>query len=181
MGLQRARHDLATQEQQCWYHSVIRSGVQLLAPQKPLKSPSWWKGKFGLLWMPAIRGEGRVDTCPQTDSSPPHWQVRWQELLQTEGRGYLWKQHSQLWQSSCNCLSVVWPASPWLFQAQLIFSSGASWFPFLWGSSQSRGNLCHDYSLVIIQLTSPPVEGFNICKTAHRMQLRILPTALKRS
>ena len=43
------------------------------------------------------------------------------------------KQHSQLCQSSWNWLSVLWPGSSWLFQVQLIFSSGVSLFPFLWG------------------------------------------------
>ena len=43
------------------------------------------------------------------------------------------KQHSQLWQSSWNWASVVWPASCWLFRVQLIFSSGVLFFQFLWG------------------------------------------------
>ena len=33
------------------------------------------------------------------------------------------KPHSQLWQSSWNWSSMVWPASSWLFLVQLIFSS----------------------------------------------------------
>ena len=33
-------------------------GVQLLATQKPVNRPSWWKGKFALFWMPATWVEG---------------------------------------------------------------------------------------------------------------------------
>ena len=42
--------------------TVTEGGVRLLAAQKPLKRPGWWKGKFALFWMLATRragGEGR--------------------------------------------------------------------------------------------------------------------------
>ena len=38
---------------------VSESGVWVLSTQKPLKRPGWWKGRFALLWMPAISREGR--------------------------------------------------------------------------------------------------------------------------
>ena len=33
-------------------------GIQLLATQKPISRPDWWKGKLALFQMPAIGGEG---------------------------------------------------------------------------------------------------------------------------
>ena len=38
---------------------VSESGVWVLTTQKALKRPDWWKGRFALLWMPAISREGR--------------------------------------------------------------------------------------------------------------------------
>ena len=35
-----------------------KSGVWLLAVQKPIKRPGWWKGKFALFWMLASGGGG---------------------------------------------------------------------------------------------------------------------------
>ena len=67
-GLQRARGNRAPGGDQCWCHSLTRSGVRLLAAQQTSKSPGWWRGKFGLLWMPAIRDGRRADTCPKADS-----------------------------------------------------------------------------------------------------------------
>ena len=49
--------------------SVTKSGVQLLATQKPIKRPGWWKGKFALFWMLATMGEGR---CLSKGRLPPH-------------------------------------------------------------------------------------------------------------
>ena len=47
-------------------------GVRLLAPQKPINKPGWWKGKFALFQMPAS-GVGRVaDICPKADFPTPH-------------------------------------------------------------------------------------------------------------
>ena len=57
--------------------SVTESGVRLLAAQKPIKRPDWWKGKFALFQMPAT-GEGRADVCPKADSPP--LTIREQEL-----------------------------------------------------------------------------------------------------
>ena len=36
-----------------------KGGVWVLTTQKALKRPDWWKGRFALLWMPAISREGR--------------------------------------------------------------------------------------------------------------------------
>ena len=67
-GLQRARRHWAPEEEQCWRHSLTRSGVRLVAAQQTAKSPGWWRGQFGLFWMPAIRDGRRADTCPKADS-----------------------------------------------------------------------------------------------------------------
>ena len=56
-----------------------------------------------------------------------------QVLLLAEGEGYMQKEYSQLWQSSWNRSSVIWPVSFWSFYVQLIFSSLVSLFPSLWG------------------------------------------------
>ena len=37
---------------------VTKSGIRLLATQKPIKRQGWWKGKFALFWMPATSREG---------------------------------------------------------------------------------------------------------------------------
>jgi len=36
----------------------LEGGVQLLATQKPINWPAWWKGKFALFQMLATEGEG---------------------------------------------------------------------------------------------------------------------------
>ena len=41
------------------------------------------------------------------------------------------KQYGQLWQSSWNWSSVVWPESPWLSWILIVFSSRVHLFPFL--------------------------------------------------
>ena len=46
-------------------HTIVsKSRVQLLAAQKLLKRPGWWKGEFSLFGMPTARG-GRADACPE--------------------------------------------------------------------------------------------------------------------
>ena len=37
--------------------------VQLLATQKSINRPGWWKGKFALFQMPATRGWCREGRC----------------------------------------------------------------------------------------------------------------------
>ena len=64
------------------------------------------------------------------------------------------------------------------FLAQSLFSSWVSLVPFL------RGPFSEPRQLVAWAQAGPPVVnsspwGFSICKTAHRMWLRILSVALK--
>ena len=73
--------------------SVTKNGVWLLAAQKPIKRPGWWKGKFVLFqcWQLG-REEGRADFCPKSPSPRPRpgWQpggkcfYRWREGLHAE-------------------------------------------------------------------------------------------------
>ena len=51
--------------------------------------------------------------------------------------------------------------------------------PIFEASSQNCGSLCHGFSLVIMWLTFPPAWVFSIYKTAHRIWLRMLSTALE--
>ena len=55
-------------------HAVTENGVWLLAGQKPLKRPGWWKGKFTLFWILATqRGSGGwADICPKANSTHTH-------------------------------------------------------------------------------------------------------------
>ena len=45
-------------------------GFRLLAAQKPVNRPDWWKGKFALFQMPATSGGRVMDICPKANS--PH-------------------------------------------------------------------------------------------------------------
>ena len=69
--------------------------------------------KVCLFWLLATEeiGEGRLLSKGQF----PTLTIRGQKLLQAQGGGYMKKQYSQLWQSSSNWSSVVWPVSSWLF------------------------------------------------------------------
>ena len=116
-------------------HNVTESRVQLLAAQKPIKRPGWWKGKFVLFWMPATSslvwcvcvwgrgtgvrrrgmvrggdGAGKADACAKTDSL--HWQ--WARAF-TDGGSNMQKQHSRLGQWSWDQSLVVWSESLGLF------------------------------------------------------------------
>ena len=73
-----------------------------------------------------LETNGRVDSCSKADS-PSALTITGQE-----GGSYMQKQHSQLWQSSWNRSTVVWPASCWLFWVWLIFGSRVGWFQFPW-------------------------------------------------
>ena len=75
-------------------------------------------------------GEWMADICPNAYSPPTGVQS---DKSFYRRRGLPAEIASQLWQSSSNWLSVVWPASSWLFKVQLIFSSRICLFPFLWG------------------------------------------------
>ena len=66
-----------------------------------------------------------------------------------------------------------------LFKVQLLFSSRVRLFPFRWGQFWNCGSSCPGCSLVIMQLAVSP-GILVICKTAHRIWLRILSIALEK-
>ena len=84
------------------------------------------------------------------------------------------KLHSQLWQSSSNWSLVVWPVPSWLFQVQLISSSNVNLFPFLWSQFSGLWQL-----MSWVQL-GHCVVNVSVCKTAHRLWLRVLSIALEK-
>ena len=70
--------------------------------------------------------------------------------------------------------------SPWLFYLQLSFSSRVGLLPFSWGESLESWQLmsglhCDRYVVNFFHLAG----GCSICKTAHRVWLRILSIALE--
>ena len=116
---------------------------------------------------------GVADICPKANFPPPLATSRAGDFIDRGwgGGNYMQKQHSQLWQSSPNWSSVVWPVSSWLF-----WSICSHCFEVI---SPNCGSLCRGYSLVIMQLISP-TWGFSLCKTAHSIWLRILSIALEK-
>ena len=74
-------------------HAVTENGVWLLAGQKPLKRPGWWKGKFTLFWILATqRGSGGwADICPKANSTHTHTHPatdnQWAGAFIGQGRG----------------------------------------------------------------------------------------------
>ena len=77
--------------------------------------------------------------------------------------GYRWPERSILVVLSTVNLSIQGPFVPIAFAA----------------SSQNSGSLCPGYSLVIMWSTSS-TWVFSICKTAHRIRLRIVSMALEK-
>ena len=70
-------------------HTIVsKSRIRLLAAQKLLKRPGWWKGKFALFWMLAAR-DGRADACPEVVCTT--LTISGKELLEVEGGGYMQK------------------------------------------------------------------------------------------
>ena len=56
-------------------------GVWLLAAQKPISRPGWWKGKFALFQIPATAGRG-WQAC-----SPPPQQAAGESIYKQSGGG----------------------------------------------------------------------------------------------
>jgi len=67
--------------------------VQLLTSQKPIDSPSWWKGKFALFQMPPGGVGRRADICPKADF-PPVAATGARAFIDRR-RGHMQKQYSQ--------------------------------------------------------------------------------------
>ena len=87
---------------------------------------------------------GQGYTCPKATS--PHWESVGNSFYSLREGGYMQKQHSQLWQSSWNWSSVVWPASSWLFKSlgpDVVVSIS-------WDQSSELWLLYHGYILVIM-------------------------------
>ena len=143
--------DLAVSQEFILKYQLLQKewgGVRLLATQKPRDKSGRWKRKFALFQMLAT-GVGGWQTSVQRPTFP-QLASRVTRAFIDRRRGLLAEIASQLWQSSSNWLSVVWPASSWLFKVQLIFSSRICLFTLLEASSQNCGSLCHGYSLVIM-------------------------------
>ena len=89
---------------------VTDSEVQLLATQKPMQRPGWWKVKFALFRMPTTSKNGHLSKghLPATDN-------QWTRAFIDRGR----RIHAETSQAAPTVLlklsSVVWPASSSLF------------------------------------------------------------------
>ena len=127
VGSQRVRHDWAvnthTHTHTRVQHSYVRlltkgvCGVKLLATQKPVNRPGWWKRKFALFQMLATgEGEGgRHLSKGQLPNLDRQGVNVFTDRVVGWGGGYTQKQHSHPQQSSSNWSSVAWPASSLLF------------------------------------------------------------------
>ena len=69
--------------------------AQLLASQKPINRPDWWKGKFVLFQMPAIGG-GEWTPVSRATPPTPHDKQGVRAFVDRVAGGYMQKQHSQL-------------------------------------------------------------------------------------
>ena len=143
---------------------VTESGVRLLATQKPIKRPGWWKGNCFILDA-GNRGMGRVDACPKADSTPTPTPTprdnQWATAFIDRGRG----PHAETAQSALTVILKLVICA--LISVLLIVLSTVSlqvqgpFFPyFSEANSQNCGSLCHGYSLVIMLLTSSTWWGF---------------------
>ena len=120
--------------------------VRLLAAQKPIKRPGWWKGRFALFQTLATEAGGCLSKGPLPH--PDKQEAR--ALIDRGGRGL----HAETAQSS---LAVIFKSvisgltSISLFQVQLIFSSRVHLSPFLYDviSSRNCGSSSPGYRLVV--------------------------------
>ena len=122
-------------------HVVRESGVPLLAAQKPVKRPGWWKSLlYFRYWQ--VEGQGEwmsVQKPTPSPPPPPHWQ--------SEARVFIDRERGLYAESAQSALTVSlklvirgWPASS-LIWVQLIFSSRVGLFAFLWGQFLELGQL----------------------------------------
>ena len=105
-----------------------RTQVWLRAAQKPLKRPGWWKGKFYFILDAGNWGWGGSWTPVQR---PIACTDKWVRACIDRGRGLFAKHLSQLWQSSWNWSSVIWPVLSWLSAVNLLFQDLIFFFHFL--------------------------------------------------
>ena len=101
---------------------VTESGIWLLIAQKPIKRPSWWKGKFALFWMLATRKYGwgqvrREKSFSKGQLHPyphPHPQQSVGKDFYRLKEGATCRTNTALTHLVI-CHALVWPASSWLF------------------------------------------------------------------
>ena len=139
---------------------VTKIGVWLLLAWKPWKRPGWWKGKFTL-----FGGAGKADASPKVDYPPPTipWPSGGNSFYRLGGGATSRTTQSDLTvilKLVIGGLTSIVPASSWLFQGYSLSStSGSVCSHFLEANSWNCGSLCHGYSPVIMQLTSPTWWG----------------------
>ena len=152
--------------------------VWLLATQKPLNRPGWWKGKFALFQMSAPatgEGEGR------------HLSKGWLPALATsEARAFINRRrelHAEIAQLSVTVIlklaihgltSIILVV---LGTVNLQFQDPFS--PFLWGQFSELWQLL-SWVLSGHHALKFSTWCFSIYKTAHRIWLRILSLALEK-
>ena len=94
--------------------TVPKSRVWLLAAQKPIKKPSWGKGKCALFWMLATGiGVGERGWSSVQMLIPPHGQSVGRSFYRW--RGLHEKHRRQPWQSPWSWSSGAWPVPSRLF------------------------------------------------------------------
>ena len=155
---------------------------RLLATQKPIKKPGWWKGKFALFQMPATGGG---DQRP-TPSVPPPTSKGVRAFIDRAGGTGLLAETAQSSLTVIFKLVIRGLTSCFILTKMIILAvSGAV-------NLQFQGPFAPIYLQPVLrmQLISRVQSGcqvvnfstwcFGISKTAHRMWLRILSIALEK-
>lgn len=123
-------------------------GVWLLAAQKPITRPGWWKGNFALFQMLATGGGGHADVCqeatPPTPATSEAGLYKQKEEATCRNRTVIpHNDHLQIDHRWCGIILVVWVRQSSVPEVCL--------FPFLEAGSQDCGSsLCRRCSLVIM-------------------------------
>ena len=152
-------------------------GVWLLATQKPINRPGWWKAKFALFQMSASatgEGEGR------------HLSKGWLPALATSGvRAFINRRglHAEIAQLSLTVILKL--AIDGLTSIILVVLGTVNlqfqdpFFPFLWGQFSELWQLL-SWVLSGHHVLNFSTWCFSIYKIAHRIWLRILSLALEK-
>ena len=146
----------------------------------PINRPSWWKGNFALFQMQALVSEWGGDRHLSKGQFPSPDKPGVRAFIDRVREGCsMQKQHSHLRQSTPNWSSVIWPASSWLVQIQLLFSLRVHLFPLLCGQFSELWQL-----MSWVQSGHHVVNfsnwRFSIYKMTHRTWLRILSLATEK-
>ena len=117
--------------------------------------------------------ERKQTICPKVDSPHP--------LNSQEARALTCRERGLHAETAQSALTVILKLGiGGLTSVMLVVSGvvpGSVCSSFFEASSQNCGSLDHGYSLITMQLTSPPGGGFSIYKTAHGRWLRMLSVA----